>query len=139
MAKKLNTIGWRLFIGFNIWYMVQSFIEKDNTEAIAWLCCAFYGLLIWFSDTKKEWILTAEMPLVEGEEVIAHHSEWIDEDYNPKGTRIGFLLDGKFVTAVWNNYQDYYNTEDDLMPTHYQIIDPTPKLKITTGSPQKPY
>lgn len=33
----------------------------------------------------------------EGEEVLAYHPSWIDEDFNPKGIRIGF----------WNGGDDF--------------------------------
>lgn len=45
-----------------------------------------------------------------GEEVLAFHTDWIDEDFNPKGTRIGFQADEDFISAYWWNYQDTYMT-----------------------------
>lgn len=33
----------------------------------------------------------------EGEEVLAYHPSWIDEDFNPRGIRIGF----------WNGGDDF--------------------------------
>ena len=35
-----------------------------------------------------------------GVEVIAYHHKWVDEDFNPNGTRIGFLSDDEFINPV---------------------------------------
>lgn len=46
-----------------------------------------------------------------GEDVLAYHPDWINEDFNPRGIRIGFSLDdGDFVSAHWWDYQDCYMT-----------------------------
>ncbi len=46
-----------------------------------------------------------------GVEVLAYHPDWIDEDFNPTGTRIGFQIeDEDFTSAYWWNYQDCYMT-----------------------------
>ena len=45
-----------------------------------------------------------------GQEVIGYNKEWINEDFNPSGTRIGFLSDVGFHSAKWNNDQDCYDT-----------------------------
>lgn len=45
-----------------------------------------------------------------GVEVIAQHHKWVDEDFNPNGTRIGFLSDDGFISAFWWDYQDCYET-----------------------------
>ena len=45
-----------------------------------------------------------------GVEVIAYHHKWVDEDFNPNGTRIGFLSDEGFISAFWWDYQDCYET-----------------------------
>ena len=38
----------------------------------------------------------------EGEEVLAYHPSWIDEDFNPRGIRIGFWNGGDdFKSAHW--------------------------------------
>lgn len=60
-----------------------------------------------------EWnkVLEVEMPF--GEEVIAFNEKWIDEDFNPNGTRVGFLQDDGFISATWNNEQDCYEDEVD--------------------------
>ena len=43
----------------------------------------------------------------EGEEVLAYHPSWRDEDFNPRGIRIGFWNGGDdFKSAHWWDYQD---------------------------------
>ena len=44
------------------------------------------------------------------QEVIGYNKEWIHEDFNPSGTRIGFLNDNGFTSAKWVNDQDCYAT-----------------------------
>lgn len=38
-----------------------------------------------------DWKKYKEEKPPEGEEVLAYHPSWIDEDFNPRGIRIGFL------------------------------------------------
>lgn len=45
-----------------------------------------------------------------GVEVIAYHHKWVDEDFNPNGTRIGFLSNDGFISAFWWDEQDCYET-----------------------------
>ena len=45
-----------------------------------------------------------------GVEVIAYHHKWVDEDFNPNGTRVGSLSDEGFISAFWWDYQDCYET-----------------------------
>lgn len=59
---------------------------------------------------KSPWINYKEEKPPFGVEVIAYHHEWIDEDFNPNGTRIGFLSDDGFTSAFWWDYQDSYLT-----------------------------
>lgn len=48
-----------------------------------------------------------------GVEVIAFNRKWIDEDFNPNGTRIGFLNENDDFTSVyWWNEQDRYEIND---------------------------
>lgn len=94
------------------------------------------------------WISIKDRPLEFGEEVIGYNPAWIDEDFNPNGTRIGFLSDygddevegqavaenpdagpRHFCQAKWCDYHGEYHTlygeEDDdepNMPTHYMLI-----------------
>lgn len=70
-------------------------------------------------------IVIDEIPWIEygnpfpplGIEVIAFKPEWIDEDFNPRGIRIGFQNEmeseeGTFVSAEWLDYHDSYMTRD---------------------------
>jgi hypothetical protein len=77
-----------------------------------------------------------------GVEVICFNKEWIDQDFNPNGTRIGFRLDDGFVTAYWWDYQDTYMTiskeecienpafskqiQDNTEPTHFCYLPRAP-------------
>ena len=57
------------------------------------------------------WIkIDAEHPLPDGQEVIGYNKEWVDEDFNPSGTRAGFLSDIGFHSAKWVNDHDCYTT-----------------------------
>lgn len=38
-----------------------------------------------------KWNKVSEKELPHGEEVIAFNEKWIDEDFNPNGTRVGFF------------------------------------------------
>ena len=58
------------------------------------------------------WIKWEDEKPEEGIEIIAYNKHWIDEDFNPNGTRIGFLRDDIFVSAYWWDYQDCYMTID---------------------------
>lgn len=60
---------------------------------------------------KNPWIKWEDKKPKEGIEVIAYHHKWLDEDFNPNGTRIGFINgDGEFTSAYWWDYQDCYTT-----------------------------
>lgn len=48
---------------------------------------------------KMKWNKVSEKELPYGEEVIAFNEKWIDEDFNPNGTRVGFLGDDGFISA----------------------------------------
>lgn len=57
------------------------------------------------------WKKYADEKPKEGVEVIAYNKAWINEDFNPNGTRVGFLNgDGEFTSAYWWDYQDCYET-----------------------------
>lgn len=57
------------------------------------------------------WIkIDAEHPLPYSQEVIGYNKEWVHEDFNPSGTRVGFLNDIGFTSAKWVNNQDCYTT-----------------------------
>lgn len=76
-----------------------------------------------------EWISMEEIPLKETDamEVIAFHPEWIHEDFNPNGTRVGFIgAEGEFISAKWCNDQDTYENCEKLLPTHYMFMPKNP-------------
>lgn len=57
------------------------------------------------------WVkIDAGHPLPYDQEVIGYNKEWVHEDFNPSGTRIGFLTDTGFISAKWVNDQDCYGT-----------------------------
>ena len=57
------------------------------------------------------WVkIDADHPLPYGQEVIGYNKEWVHEDFNPSGTRIGFLSAIGFHSAKWVNDQDCYGT-----------------------------
>lgn len=82
-------------------------------------------------DTYFTWKKVTETEPSQDEfEVIGFSPKWIDEDYNPNGTRACFRNgDLGFTSAVWNNYQDCYRDDNDSIPTHYILIPKTDKLK----------
>lgn len=56
-----------------------------------------------WKDYKKE------KPRV-GVEVLAYNHLWIDEDFNPKGVRIGFRMEDDFYSAFWEDSQESFVT-----------------------------
>ena len=57
------------------------------------------------------WKKFKEEKPTEGEEVLAYHPSWIDEDFNPRSIRIGFWNGGDdFKSAHWWDYKDCYIT-----------------------------
>ena len=56
---------------------------------------------------NMKWNKVSEKELPFGEEVIAFNEKWIDEDFNPNGTRVGFMQDDGFVSATWNKVFAY--------------------------------
>ena len=90
---------------------------------------AFEGARTIISSLQQEepgvWIkIDADHPLPYGQEVIGYNKEWVHEDFNPSGTRIGFLNDIGFISAKWVNDQDCYTTcsEEGDDYTIFQIL-----------------
>lgn len=115
---------------------IQLSSDADGSDADN-IASAVKGLLNKLEDTIEElkdenerlraegWndYATNKPPL--GIEVIAQSEHWVDEDFNPKGVRIGFQNednDGPFITAKWNNYQDFYDTIESSKPTKWKHI-----------------
>lgn len=63
---------------------------------------------------KSPWIKYKDEKPEVGVEVIAFHPKWVDEDFNPNGTRVGFLGGDGFISAFWWDYQDCYETISKL-------------------------
>ena len=85
--------------------------EKGRTYEQALMATGFENGVKWAdSHPKSPWINYKEEKPPFGVEVIAYHHKWVDEDFNPNGTRIGFLLDDGFTSAFWWDYQDCYKT-----------------------------
>ena len=90
---------------------------------------AFEGVRTIISSLQQEepgvWIkIDADHPLPYGQEVIGYNKEWVHEDFNPSGTRVGFLNDIGFISAKWVNDQDCYTTcsEEGDDYTIFQIL-----------------
>lgn len=65
--------------------------------------------------TGMNWIKYKERKPPMGKMVLAHHKDWIMEDENPKGIRIGFQDlsnddNGDFISAHYWDYQDCFMT-----------------------------
>lgn len=69
-----------------------------------------------------EWNKVSEKKMPFGEEVLAFNKEWINSDFNPNGTRIGFLQDDGFVSATWNGEYDCYDTCYEEGDDYYKCI-----------------
>lgn len=48
----------------------------------------------------------------EGEEVLAYHPSWIDEDFNPRGIRIGFWNGGDDFKSAMHGDTNYNPTPE---------------------------
>ena len=85
--------------------------ENGRTYEQALMATGFENGVKW-ADThpKSPWINYKEEKPPFGVEVIAYHHKWFDEDFNPNGTRIGFLSDDGFISAFWWDEQDCYET-----------------------------
>jgi len=85
------------------------------------------------------WISLDKQQPEEGFEVLLFNAKWKNEDWNPKGIRIGYKDGiGGWISAYWCNYHDDYHTrnseEDDKtftdfkaenqIPTHWMEIPP---------------
>lgn len=82
-----------------------------------------------------KWQLFNRKKIEDGVEYFFYNKDWIDEDYpDSKGIRIGIVCDGLCITSVWDNYQDYYKTDEEKFPTHYMEIpvfeEPTDESQI---------
>ncbi|WP_333661566.1 DUF551 domain-containing protein [Chishuiella changwenlii] len=95
-------------------------------------------------ETNNGWIKIEDQLPEESIEVLFFNEKWINEDYNPFGTRIGFYNNEDFITAYYWNYQDTYITishnecdDDDgfsdeiknsIEPTHWKYVNDKPPI-----------
>lgn len=77
-------------------------------------CCLEYGAKWADANPYIEWLNFKEQEPPFGEEVLAFNRKWIDEDFNPRGIRVGFLSDEGFISAFWYDEQDCYETISKL-------------------------
>ena len=77
------------------------------------------------------WVSWKHEKPIANTEVLAFSSFWVDEDYNPDGIRIGFrqdfvnseeTIEAGFHSAVWNNYNDHYDTDFENIPEKWVYI-----------------
>jgi len=72
----------------------------------------------------SEWRNVDELTLNHGA-VLLFSPEWIDEDFNPSGTREGFRNEtdtGPIYSAKWNPCQDCWDTEENSKPTKFKVL-----------------
>lgn len=142
--KSVNQDGWIKFSlnlpnGIGNWLLSNKDSLFDVKIQIT--CVQFRPKSLHGIEDNNGWIkIEKESNLPEtGIEVLCFNENWIDEDFNPNGIRIGFLNDEEWITAHWWNYQDTYMTishsdcdddesyggtiRDNIDPTHYKLID----------------
>lgn len=56
------------------------------------------------------WYKVSEKMPEMGVEIIGYNQDWVDEDFNPNGTRVCFYDDTGWYSAKWSNDQDSYST-----------------------------
>lgn len=106
-------------------HLDHSFIEVDNDKKGKQ--DAFREGAKW-ADEHPYWHKTSEEMPEFGVEVIAYNEKWIDEDFNPNGTRVGFIQDDGFTSANWNNEQDCYDTCSVEGDDYYQGVSGIPGM-----------
>ncbi len=81
--------------------------DKQSLDIIARndLACGFKQGAKW-ADEYPYWHKTSEEAPEEGIEVLGYSENWIDEDFNPNGTRICYFDDFGWHSAKWNAEQD---------------------------------
>lgn len=119
--------------------------EKGRTYEQALMATGFEAGVKWADNNPtSHWISMKDKKPEEGVEVIAYHHKWVNEDFNPNGTRIGFINgNGEFTSAYWWDYQDSYlsinlstcledkeifeNLIDNVEPEFWMSIPKSPK------------
>lgn len=83
------------------------------------------------------WIPVSVKPAEDEGEVLLYNKKWVDEDFNPKGIRIGYYnACSGWTSAYWlDEYDDYSTAESDIdnfhAPTHWMKL-PSFKDNICT-------
>jgi hypothetical protein len=84
-------------------------------------------------EEQEKWKSIKNNPPIIGIEVIGYNKKWIDEDFNPNGTRQCVLDDMGWMIARWNASNDCwttdYTSDDDCKsepPTHWISIPNSP-------------
>lgn len=76
------------------------------------------------------WIETSITPPEQGVEVVGFHPDWINEDFNPNGTRACFLDgDETWYSARWCNYHDSFESENTEKAPIYWFPMPVKPIK----------
>ena len=66
----------------------------------------------------------------EGTPVLGFSSEWVDEDFNPRGMRECFLNgDGGWISAKWFDYQDTY-VNGEGAPEFWMPLPDGPEVQV---------
>lgn len=88
------------------------------------------------AENNNIWIKTSDRsPRDFGFEVIGFNEKWIDEDFNPNGTRVCVYGDMGWMIARWDPSDDFWvtdYTEDEYCqsepPTHWMFIPEKPAI-----------
>jgi hypothetical protein len=86
---------------------------------------AFIAGANWYKQNYNNWFDYSVTKPPIGVEVLAQSGNWINEDYNIRGIRIGFQNEdenGPFVSAKWDNYGDIYKDCEEYKPTKWKFI-----------------
>jgi hypothetical protein len=79
----------------------------------------------WYKQNYNNWFDYSVTKPPIGVEVLAQSGNWINEDYNIRGIRIGFQNEdenGPFVSAKWDNSGDIYEDCEEYKPTKWKFI-----------------
>lgn len=61
-------------------------------------------------------------------DLLLYHEDWIDEDSNPEGIRVGFFNGEGWASAEWCYHHGTYHTRLDA-PTHFMLIPKSPRYE----------
>ena len=78
-----------------------------------------------------QWYSLIDYPLEQEDflKLLGYSEEWIDEDFNPDGTRECFINGNLgWTSARYVDYQDCYIEDEESVPTYFMIIPTTKHL-----------